>query len=422
LQVPSVSPPAEDSADPATLVADAAHIDMSRAQLRLLRAIRDVERCGAWRGDGARDLPHWVSMRYGMSAWKAHRWVGAARVLERLPRVADALADGSLGIDAVVELTRFATPESEHRLVTWARGVSPAAVRRRADRESRRDDSARDDAERDRFLDWWYTDEGRRLGLHGELPADRGAIVVEALERMSADVPEMPNEAGELFDGARRADALVAICERTTLGHHAAAPRRSPGATETEVSAGPPTLVVHATLDALRHGVGSAEVEGGPVVDVQTARRLGCDGRFQVVVEDESGNPFRLGRTRREPTAAMVRALRYRDRECRFPGCGATRFTNAHHIEWWSRGGSTDLENLLLLCSFHHRLVHERGWGVKRRFDGEVRWFRPDGVPYEAGPAPPPPRDIVRGDKQGTSTYPRPGKPKDAAVRALRPL
>lgn len=186
---------------------------MSRAQLELLRAIGEVDREGSWRDDGARDVAHWVAMRYGVSGWKAHRWVRAAHVIDGLPVVTAGLASGALGIDAVVELTRFATPDTEARLVAWARGVSPAAVRRRADREARRDRDAVDEAERDRFLDWWYSDEGRRVVLHGELPADRGAIVVRALESLAADLPVLPDEDGEHFDAARRADALVAICE-----------------------------------------------------------------------------------------------------------------------------------------------------------------------------------------------------------------
>ncbi|MGZ4126080.1 MAG: HNH endonuclease signature motif containing protein [Actinomycetota bacterium] len=68
------------------------------------------------------------------------------------------------------------------------------------------------------------------------------------------------------------------------------------------------------------------------------------------------------------------------------PGCGTRAFTHAHHIVWWERGGRTDLDNLVLLCSFHHRLVHEYGWTLARQRDGTVEWFRPDGAGYLAGP------------------------------------
>jgi hypothetical protein len=127
---------------------------------------------------------------------------------------------------------------------------------------------------------------------------------------------------------------------------------------------------------------------GGGVIDAPTLRRLACDAEFQVVLENANGDPLRLGRTVREPTAAIASAVRVRDRECRFPGCGARRHTEAHHVVWWSRGGRTDVENLVLLCSFHHRLVHAHGWGI-RRADGVVHWFRPDGTRSRAGPSPP---------------------------------
>ena len=107
------------------------------------------------------------------------------------------------------------------------------------------------------------------------------------------------------------------------------------------------------------------------------------------MIEDEGGNPLGLGRTSREPSAWMMRQLRYRDHECLFPGCGARRFTQAHHIRWWRHGGPTDLDNLLLVCTFHHKVVHEYGWAVKRDAIGTVRWFHPDGTRYRAGPSPP---------------------------------
>ena len=133
------------------------------------------------------------------------------------------------------------------------------------------------------------------------------------------------------------------------------------------------------------------------MIHPETARRLLCSGRIQTVIEDEHGQPLALGRISREPSAAMLHQLRYRDAECRFPGCGARQFTQAHHIVWWKRGGMTDLANLVLICTFHHKLVHEHGWGLRREPSGEVRWFRPDGVPYHYHAGPDPPRQAVLG-------------------------
>jgi hypothetical protein len=312
-------------------------------------------------------------MRYGISCWKANRWIAAAHALERLPRLSDALASGGLGLDKVVELTRFASTEKEAGLISWAKRVSCATIRHRADLEKRASIEEDLDAERSRFVSWWWFDEGRRLGLEAELPAAQGAIVVRALERAADAIPPMPDERDDFFAPARRADALVALCS-ARIAREADQDRA--------------TVVVHAQLDGIERGMGGCEIEGGPVVHPQTVRRLLCNARVQSVLEDGGGNVIGLGRTSREPSAWMLRQVRYRDRECRFPGCGARRFTEAHHVVWWRHGGRTDLDNLLLICSFHHRLVHEHGWSVKRDPDGTVEWFLPGGAHYRAGPSP----------------------------------
>jgi hypothetical protein len=167
----------ETPPDP-VIAADAANALMGAAQRDLLDMIAQIDRCEASRGGGARDLAHWVGMRYGISAWKAHRWVAAAHALAELPVTAQALGSGRLGIDKVVELTRFATAETERGLVRWAATVSCGAIRRRADLMSRLDLQEDRDAERDRSLAWWYSEKGRRWHLQAELPAASGAVVV----------------------------------------------------------------------------------------------------------------------------------------------------------------------------------------------------------------------------------------------------
>lgn len=252
--------------------------------------------------------------------------------------------------------------------------VSGACIRRRADAAWRQAIQDVQDAEHARFCRWWWLDEGRRLGLEAELPAAQGAVVVRALERLANEVPVMPGEADPCSADARRADGLVALCS-ARIGADADPDRA--------------TVVVHAPLAALLHDTGGAELESGGVLHPETTRRLLCDARVQVVLEDEEANPLGVGRLSREPSAAMLRQLRYRDRECRFPGCGARRFTQAHHVVWWRHGGRTDPDNLVLVCSFHHKLVHELGWSLQRDEGGVVRWFRPDGRLYRAGPGPP---------------------------------
>ena len=191
---------------------DACHEQISRARRRLFELIAEVDRREAWRDAGARDVAHWLWMRYGISEWKARRWIASARALPQLPLIADAFASGLLSTDKVVELTRFATPEDEGDLIRWAAHVSSGAIRRKADLAVVADRDAIVDADQARQLAWWYFDEGRRFGIQGELPAAQGALVAKVLERLAETLPVMPDADGPWHASWRRADALVALC------------------------------------------------------------------------------------------------------------------------------------------------------------------------------------------------------------------
>jgi hypothetical protein len=353
---------------------DRANARVGSAHRELLRGIHAVAHAAAWRDEGARDLPHWLSMRYGVSLWKAHRWVRAADVLEDLPRLSQALSTGELGLDKVVELARFAREDSERGLITWAKGVSCGAVRRRAERDAHPEIEIDREAHRQRTFRWWWLEDERRLGLEGELPAAEGKLVISAIERVAATIPEMPDEEGLWHRDRRRADALVALCSAKVAADPD--PARA-------------TVVVHAQAEGLARGSGGAELDDGPTLHPETVKRLLCTARVLTVAEGVNADPIAFGRTRREPSLAQIRQVRYRDRGCVFPGCGTRAFTEVHHVRFWNRGGTTDLNNLALICSFHHRLVHESGWWFTRDPGGGFRWFRPSGVPYRAGPAPP---------------------------------
>jgi hypothetical protein len=293
---------------------DDLHRRLSSDQLELFRLIADADRHAAWKNAGARDMAAWLSIRYGMSEWKARRWIAAAYALEALPSLSDALASGRLGVDKVVELARFAAFDTEDGLITWATRVSVAAVRRRADLEVGGPIEDVRDAQRQRFLTWWFSEDRTRLGLEGELPAAEGSVVARAIERLAEKIPVMPGEENRVFSTARNADALVALCSARIAE---------------DQDADRATVVVH-----VRAGDGSAgsDIDGGPVIHPDTARRLLCEARTQVVVEDDAARPLALGRMTREPSAWMLRQLRYRDGGCTFPGCGSQRFAKAHHV------------------------------------------------------------------------------------------
>jgi hypothetical protein len=135
---------------------------------------------------------------------------------------------------------------------------------------------------------------------------------------------------------------------------------------------------------------GRCELAEGRPLAAETARRLACDASLLEVAEHD-GQLLSLGRKRRTVSPALKRALSARDRGCRFPGCDRTRFVDAHHVRHWSRGGETNLDNLVLLCRRHRRLVHERGYTLGLDDDGAARFRNHYGVELPNAPPRAPP-------------------------------
>lgn len=357
---------------------DAAHAAVTSAQRRLLEIVARCDSEEVWGSDGARDLPQWLSWRLGISHWAGRRWIQTAHALGNLPRLSSALETGALCLDKVLELCRFAQKDTEKRLISWGQKVTAATIRRRADLENAPKKEDVVEADRTRFLRYWFYDDDRRFGLEGSFPADTAAVVAKALDRLAGRLPDIvdddhPMSFEDSLD-ARRADALVALASKEIAED--SDPDRA-------------TVVVHADLDALLGDHRGCEIEGGPIVHPETARRLSCDARLEVVLHDPDGCAVGIGRASRTPSPWLVRQLRHRDRTCRFPGCELKRFLHAHHIIHWIRGGQTNLENLLLTCTFHHKLLHEYGWRVELGKDGTATWFRPNGRRMEAPRSPP---------------------------------
>ena len=154
------------------------------------------------------------------------------------------------------------------------------------------------------------------------------------------------------------------------------APKHSPPLAELSLAAGAAgrsgaeryQVVVH--VDA---GEGASVLEDGPALAPETAERLACDASLVEIVERD-GVPLSVGRRTRTVPPAMRRALQARDRRCRYPGCENRRFLHAHHIRHWADGGETKLDNLVLLCSRHHRFVHEAGYSIHACGGGELEF------------------------------------------------
>ena len=117
-----------------------------------------------------------------------------------------------------------------------------------------------------------------------------------------------------------------------------------------------------------------AWLEDGPGIGIETARRLACDASMVTVVEDTEGKVLNVGRKTRTVPPSIRRALNLRDHSCRFPGC-TSQYVDAHHIQHWCDGGETSLDNLVLLCRYHHRLLHQKVFSITRDNQGELMFM-----------------------------------------------
>lgn len=115
-------------------------------------------------------------------------------------------------------------------------------------------------------------------------------------------------------------------------------------------------------------------------------RRLACDATTQIIYDSKEGCPIAVGRETRAVPRWMRRRLELRDRECRFPGCDRTRFLHAHHMVHWADGGPTELWNLILVCPYHHRYLHENKWSVRGdpSLPNGVEFLNAGGHPYRS--------------------------------------
>ncbi|MGI9206030.1 MAG: DUF222 domain-containing protein [Woeseiaceae bacterium] len=178
---------------------------------------------------------------------------------------------------------------------------------------------------------------------------------------------ETPVETRPTF-ATRRADALARITESyLETGDQ---PSSSADRYQVMVHVSAETLAPDVSANTSQNE--SCRIEAGPHVSAETAQRLRCDTSISLLVENQDGAPLTIGRKSRVIPPPMRRALRARDEGCRFPGCTHTCFIDGHHIRHWANGGETSVDNLVLLCRHHHRLVHEGGFDCEREPGGDV--------------------------------------------------
>jgi hypothetical protein len=360
----------------------AAHLNAATA--RFVELVHELAEAGGL----ADEVGRYVAFRCGVTAREARELVRVAEALEELPAIRAAFARGELTFTKVRALTRVATPASEEGLLELACALTASQLERalRAFRRLRAEEAR--EAHELEYVDYHWAEDGS-LYLRARLAAEDGTLVVKALEaarervrmRRRAERSAASTEEGAVAFEPPRSMSVEALCE---LAQAALATSGEPVAERTR-------LVVHVDALALaRDGAGRCELAEGPVLSPETARRLGCDAETVTALERD-GLPLGLGRARRSVPPRLRRALEARDGgTCRWPGCENRRHLDAHHRVHWAHGGETSLENLVLLCFHHHRLVHEGGYSIEDDPEGGLRFRNRYGVLCPGVSRPPP--------------------------------
>jgi hypothetical protein len=284
----------------------------------------------------------------------AREKVRVAHALGEFPLLAAAMTRGELSYSKMRAITRIVTPATEADLLAIALAGTSNHVERIVAAYRRGEQAAQEGEDRafqDRGL-YAFT-AGDTMEITVRVPVEAGKALLAAIERFVATDLDEPL-------AARRADALVDLAE------HAVAHADVPAAGGNRY-----LVTLHLDPEVMAGGPGCCTVAGGDgladnptAVPVTSARRILCDAAMESLLDDGDSNAMRLGRQSRVVRRRLRRAVRLRDGGCRFPGCSRRGWLDAHHIIHWLDDGLTDLENLLSLCRFHHRRVHEGSWTI----------------------------------------------------------
>jgi len=409
----------------------AGHINA--AEYRFIKLLAVLLERKAWLGDSGFKAPaHWLNYACGIDLGAARQKVRVAKCLSNFPKIEEAFRTGTLSYSKVRAMTRCATPENEAFLLMFAQHGTAQHVEnlvRKHQWAKRLQDPKQDEAQYEAREFKWYYDEDGMFVFQGKLTPEDGAVFLKAMEawfdvvnrndnenqlkNVSAEtsidsserIPNTPEnvsaetsfvedpenttnvsaetsgpELPEPNYAQQRADALVLMAEHALTG----------------LEEGPKSLsnpekyqiIVHLEPEQFKNPPQEApesyccSVESGVAqfpLSSTTARRLACDASLVPVLEDGGGNVLNIGRKTRTVPPAMRRALKIRDQGCRFPGCTQTRYVDAHHVQHWCDGGETSLNNLITLCRFHHRMLHQEGYEIVKKTNGDFIFRQPEG-------------------------------------------
>ncbi len=341
---------------------------INAATYELLVMIREFDERGGCLKWGLDNTATWLAWRCDLSMATAREKVRVAHALKHLRLISAAFSSGELSYSKVRSLTRVANPANEQTLVDFALRNTASHVDeycRTLRMGSAESLGVAERAFANRSLRVRRDADRGMVSVTVDLPIDTAELFERALDKARDDeclkIPDLVDTSWS----TRQADAFVTLLKEYL----------QQGGGEQQGSSDHYLVTIHVDQSALAGEAGRSSLP------IETVKRLCCDGSTVTLTETKEGEPLSIGRKSRVVPKGIERAVRARDNNCcRFPGCGNTRFVDIHHVEHWSNNGETALDNLVLLCSKHHTLVHEGGFRIDRDFNDDWAFFRPDGI------------------------------------------
>jgi hypothetical protein len=332
-------------------------------EIAFAREAAEFAASDAWDEDGSVSAIDWMRFNCHMNAGAAANAIAVGESLEQVPESHQAVVDGEIGFAHLVVMARTAEALQERfdekPLVEKARENSPGKffyichhARHAADPKQYAAEQT-EQVEQRRLK--WSTWMDGSLVISGQLDPIGGAALLTAIRPLARKSGAHDDRCLE----QRNADALVELA--------------SGGGSQAQIQV---TSSVE-TLLALA-GSPAAEMEFSLPVSSKTIERLACDSSIARVLLNSESLVIDVGRSKRVVSEAGRRALAARDGTCRWTECDRpASWSAAHHVVHWIHGGSSDLDNLILLCHRHHRMVHEGGWQIVRGDGGRILTIPP---------------------------------------------
>jgi Domain of unknown function (DUF222)/HNH endonuclease len=336
-------------------------IDMQ--EIAFAREAAEFAAGDAWDEDGSVSAIDWLRFNCHMNAGAAANAIAVGELLGRMPESQQAVVDCEIGFAHLATMARTAEALEdrfdERVLVAKAKENSPGKffyichhARHAADPKQYAAEQAEQIEQRRLKLSTWMDGS---LVISGQLDPIGGAAFLTAIRPLARKSGAHDDRNLE----QRQADALVELASGS--GSQA----------QIQVTSSLETLLALA-------GSPAAEMEFSLPVSSKTVERLACDSSIARVLLDSESLVIDVGRSRRVVSEPGRRALAARDGHCRWSECDRPPSRSAvHHLVHWIHGGSSDLDNLILLCHRHHRMVHEGGWQIVRGEDGRILTIPP---------------------------------------------